>query len=114
MKLLDTDAVIDQLRKREHQLGAISVITLIEVLRGAPNEKRTRVKELLEESYPTLNLDNDSILTYCDLYARLREEGQTMPDADLLIAAGAISRGMPLETRDAHFQRLTSHGLELA
>jgi predicted nucleic acid-binding protein len=114
MKLLDTDAVIDQLRKRKHQPGAISVITLIEVLRGTTLEKRTTVKELLEESYLTLNLDNDSILTYCDLYAKLREEGQTLPDADLLIAAGAISRGMPLETRDAHFRRLTAHGLELA
>ena len=114
MRLLDTDAVIDQLRKKEHQPGAISVITLIEVLRGTTREKRTTVKELLEESYPTLNLDNPSILTYCELYAKLREEGQTLPDADLLIAAGAISRGMPLETRDAHFQRLTPHGLELA
>ena len=113
MRLLDTDAIIDQLRRKEHRPGAISVITLIEVLRGTDREKRTTVKELLEESYPTLNLDNPSILTYCDLHARLKEEGQTLPDADLLIASAAISRGIPLETRDAHFQRLTAHGLEL-
>lgn len=113
MRLLDTDAIIDQLRKKKHQPGAISVITLIEVLRGTNREKMTTVKELLEETYPTLNLDNDSILTYCDLYARLKDEGQTLPDADLLIASAAISRGIPLETRDAHFQTLTTHGLEL-
>ena len=113
MRLLDTDAIIDQLRTKEHRPGAISVITLIEVLRGTSQEKRTTVKELLEESYPTLNLDNPSILTYCDLYAKLKEEGRTLPDADLLIASAAISRGIPLETRDAHFQRLTTHGLEL-
>lgn len=64
MRLLDTDAIIDQLRKKEHQPGAISVITLIEVLRGTDREKRTTVKELLEESYPTLNLDNPSTTIY--------------------------------------------------
>jgi len=114
MRVLDTDAVIDQLRRRQHRPGAISVITLIEVLRGTPSEKRATVKALLEESYPTLPLDNASVLTYCDIYAALREEGQALPDADLLIASAAISRGIPLETRDTHFQRLTPHGLELA
>ncbi|MCW4035585.1 MAG: type II toxin-antitoxin system VapC family toxin [Candidatus Bathyarchaeota archaeon] len=114
MKLLDTDAVIDQLRRREHEPGWISVITLIEVLRGIPEGKRRRAKELIDESYDTLSLDNEAILTYCALYQELRERGQVVPDADLLIAATAMSRGIPLETGDAHFQRLKEHGLEIA
>ena len=114
MKLLDADALIDQLRTREHEPGGISVITLIEFLRGIPDEKREQAKELIEESYETLGLDNDAVLTYCTLYRRLRQEGEAVPDADLLIAATAISRDMPLQTRDAHFQRLKEHGLEIA
>jgi predicted nucleic acid-binding protein len=35
MILLDTDAVIEMLRKKRYAAGAISIITLIEVLRGA-------------------------------------------------------------------------------
>lgn len=111
MKLLDTDAVIDQLRRRKHEPGSISVITLIEVLRGIPDEKREQAKELIEESYQTLGLDNNTVLTYCTLYRRMRQEGEAVPDADLLIAATAISKDMPLKTRDAHFQKLEAYGL---
>jgi predicted nucleic acid-binding protein len=114
MKLLDTDAVIDQLKRREHEPGSIPVITLIEVLRGIPDEKREQAKELIEESYQTIGLDNDAVLTYCTLYRKLRQEGETIPDADLLIASTAISRDMPIQTRDAHFQRLAAHGLRTA
>gem|GEM_PF-7056343 len=41
--------------------GAISVITLIEALRGAPEGKREGVKSLLEDSFRILSLDNNVI-----------------------------------------------------
>lgn len=41
MKLLDTETIVEQLRKKEHEFGAISIITLIEVLRGV-KEQYTR------------------------------------------------------------------------
>ena len=114
MILLDTDAVIEMLRKRRYEAGSISIITLIEVLRGLKAEKRSKAKKLLEESFNLLNLDNSAIETYCGIYQKLREEGTPIPDADLLIAATAISKNIPLKTRDEHFKRLKHLGLKIA
>ncbi|MEM2815567.1 MAG: PIN domain-containing protein [Candidatus Bathyarchaeia archaeon] len=113
MNLLDTDVIIEMLRKKEYESGAISLITLIEVLRGLKAEKRPEVKRLLEESFTLLNIDNKTIETYCTLYGKLREEGTPIPDADLLIAATAIAHNLQLKTKDEHFQKLTTLGLTL-
>ena len=113
MNLLDTDIIIEMLRERKHEIGAISIITLTEVLRGLEARKRVKVKELLEESFNLLNLDNDVIETYCNLYHKLKEEGIPIPDADLLIAATAMSHHIALKTKDEHFERLRHLGLKL-
>lgn len=113
MNLLDTGIIIELLRDRRHEAGAISTITLIEVLRGIEAKKRSRVKELLEESFNLLDLNNKVIETYCNLYQELREEGKSIPDADLLIAATAISHDIALKTKDEHFERLGKLGLKL-
>jgi len=113
MNLLDTDILLELLHERRHEVGAISIITLIEVLRGLEARKRAKVKELLEESFNLQGLDNEIIETYSNLYRRLRKEGISIPDADLLIAATAISRNMTLKTRDEHFERLRELGLKL-
>ncbi|MFQ6068817.1 MAG: PIN domain-containing protein [Candidatus Bathyarchaeia archaeon] len=113
MNLLDTDTIIEMLRERRHEVGAISIITLTEVLRGLEARKRAKVKELLEESFNLLNLDNEVIGTYCNLYHKLKEEGTLIPDADILIAATAITHNITLKTKDEHFERLTHLGLKL-
>lgn len=113
MNLLDTDIIIELLQTRKYEVGAISVITLIEVLRGLQAEKRVKAKKLLEESFDVLNLDNKVIETYCSLYNKLKDEGRQMPEADLLIAATAISSDIALKTRDEHFDRLIRLGLKL-
>jgi len=63
MNLLDTDAVIRLLRERRYEVGRITVVTLIEVLRGIEDEKRTEIKGLLEDSFDRVNLDNKVITT---------------------------------------------------
>jgi len=73
--------VIDGLQYDEPRTGSISVITLLELLRGVSDWLRSR--------------------------------GETIPEADVIIAATAISRGMELETRDEHFVRLVGYGLKL-
>ena len=113
MNLLDTDAVISLLRERRYEAGAISVVTLIEVLRGIEEERRADIKELLEQSFDIVNLNNEVIKNYCNLYHKLRERGETIPDADLIIAATAISHNLPLKTGDKHFERLKNFGLQL-
>lgn len=111
MNLLDTDAIIELLRKKTYEAGYISIITLIEVLRGVQDETRMEVKKLLEESFDVTSLDNKAIITYCTLYQKLREKGETIPDADLLVAATAISSNLHLKTGDKHFERLKPLGL---
>lgn len=113
MNLLDTDAVIKLLRERRYEAGCITVVTLIEVMRGIEDEKRTDIKGLIEESFDVVNLDNKVVNTYCTLYHKLREKGETIPDADLLIAATAISHDLPLKTGDKHFERLKAFGLRI-
>ena len=109
MKVLDTSIVVELVRKRSYEAGAISIITLIEVLRGVKAEKISEVKKLLEEAFKVLTLDNKVIETY----GKLKEESETIPDADLLIAATAISHNTTLKTEDKHFQRLKNLGLKL-
>ena len=113
MKLFDTDAVVDLLKEKRYEAGAISVLTLVEVLRGLAAEKRALTKKLLEESFSVFGLDNKVIETYCSLYRSLKKEGTPVPDADLLIAATAMSRDLALKTGDEHVRRLAKFGLRL-
>ncbi|HID18704.1 TPA: type II toxin-antitoxin system VapC family toxin [Candidatus Bathyarchaeota archaeon] len=109
MTLLDTSVILDLLRKKRYEAGSISVITLIEILGGIGVEKRAKVKELLEESFTVLSLDNKVIEVYC----MLRDKGVPIPDADLLIAATALSRNLPIKTKDQHFKKVKKFGLKL-
>jgi len=112
-KLIDTSALVDDLRRGVLEEGALSVITLIEVLRGVSEGKRESVKSLLEESYAILGIDNSVVLAYCELYSELRKRGELVPDADLLVAATALAHGLTLVTKDRHFERLGKYGLKL-
>ncbi len=113
MNLLDTGIIIEMIRKKKNELGFISPVTIIEILRGVETKKRLRVKELLEETFRPLNIDNKIIMTYCTLHENLKEQGALIPDADLLIAATAIAYDLTLKTKDEHFQRLKPLGLKL-
>lgn len=112
MNLLDTGIIIEMLKQKRYSPGAISPLALIEVLRGIESKKRIRVKHLLEESFSVVNLDNSTIETYCDIYCKLKKEGNPLSDADLLIAALAMAHNLTLETNDEHFQRLKPLGLK--
>lgn len=113
MNLIDTGILIDMLKQKRYIPGAISPLTLIEVLRGLDDNKRMHIKELLEESFAIINLDNTIIVKYCDLYCKLKKEGNPLSDADLLIAATAMAHNLILETTDRHFNRLKDFGLKL-
>ncbi len=113
MNILDTGVIIDMLKAKKYSSGAISPLSLIETLRGIENKKRTKVKHLLEESFAVINLDNKIIETYCDVYCKLKKDGNPLPDADLLIAATAMAYNLTLETNDEHFRRLVPLGLKI-
>jgi predicted nucleic acid-binding protein len=113
MNLLDTGIVTEMLKEKEQRQGIISIITLAEILRGINTQKRPAIKRLLEESFAVLNLDSTVVEKYCDLYSNLKKQGTLLPDADLFIAATAMTHDLTLETTDAHFQRLKPNGLKL-
>ena len=112
MNLLDTGIVIDIMENNNYAPAFISPITLLEVLRGIDDKKRPIAKQLLEESFTVLSLDDNIIETYCKIYRQLKKEGNLPPDADLLIAATAIAHDLNLQTKDVHFQRLKPLGLK--
>mgnify|MGYP006307828097 FL=1 len=113
MNLYDTNIVIDQLQNRQPFPGKISVLTLIELLRGIPEEKRRKLSSSLEELYNVETISNEIILEYCSIYTILKKEGLLIPDADLLIAATALANQCELITNDSHFKRLEKNGLKL-
>ena len=101
------------MKKDVYDKALISSITLLEVLRGIDDKKRLQVRQLLEESYSVMNLDDSIIEAYCMVYRKLKDDGSLLPDADLIIAATAIAHNLVLETKDTHFLRLKAMGLKL-
>lgn len=113
MSLLDTSMVIKHLQEKTPHTGHISILTLIEILRGIPIEKRVNVKESFEELYRIYHLDNEIINEYCRLYDTLKQEGKLIPETDIIIAATAIAKKITLATLDTHFTRLEKYGLKI-
>mgnify|MGYP000613180994 CR=1 FL=1 len=114
MKLFDTSIVIRMIRERKFQIGAISILTIIEILRGVSEEKREKIKSRLEKAFDTIPLDNKVIHEYCKLYQFLKNEGKLIPDADLLIAASAKAYNLELVTMDEDFNRLKKYGVKVS
>ena len=113
MRLINTSWLIELLKRGSYEEGSISVITLIEVLRGIGADKRGVVKRLLEENYDVIGLSNEVIKVYCNLYDELKRREKVIPDADLPIASTAIAHNLTLKTRDKHFTELRDLGLKL-
>ncbi len=106
MIILDTDVLIEVIRRGVKPGDwAISIITLIEFLRGVSSSKVSAVKDRLERAFTE---------TYCRLYRKLKKRDDLISDADLLIAATSIALKIPLATLNVkHFNRLRREGLEL-
>jgi len=113
MKLVNTGIFDRLLRRGELREGCISVITLIEILRGVPAHKRREVKLALEEIYTIIPLDHEIIQEYCNLYEALKRRGIKISDADLLIAASAKAKNLTLVTADKGFERLRELGIKV-
>lgn len=120
--LLDTDIlsalmrkdpiVVDRARRYLAEQGqlTISLITRYEILRGL--KARNAVKQLARfdefcASNEVLPITDDIIVRASGIYADLRQKGQLIPDADILIAATAIQHGLALSTNNVgHLGRI--------
>lgn len=126
--LLDTNIVSYILKRRDLGVNRkleearrsgeevfISCITYYEIKRGLLALNATR--QLADFSYffqiyPILYLDNVEILeTACRIHADLKKKGRPIQDADVLIAATAITRGLVLVSNDSDMGRV--EGVEL-
>lgn len=118
--LLDTDAVVNQLRGktkiRENIIedgAAISIITFGELLYGA--EKSINRKNSLDIingfisdlQIEILGLNQEIMAIYAKIKKSLEEKGKKLDEFDLLIAATAISYSLPIVTLNLrHFNRI--------
>lgn len=117
----DTDVLVDLLRGTEAVAARVSElpddaflcvthIAIYELLRGAyavgHADECQRVLHFIEQ---TLAAD----VLAAEWWAQLRAQGTPLPDADLIIAAGAMAAGATLVTRNhKHFSRIPSVRVE--
>jgi tRNA(fMet)-specific endonuclease VapC len=95
----------------------ISCITSYEIKRGLVAVNAT--KQLADfniyflRKYEVLFLDDIEIIEQaCKIHADLKVKGRPIQDADILIAATAITRGLILVSNDSDLQRVEGLSLE--
>lgn len=126
MKVLDTDVCIEILRGNPRVLerrqaspdrAATTWITACELAYGAansrhPDQNQTLVTEFLS-TLPILDLSLPSALLFGQHKARLRRNGASVADADLMIASIALAQGATLVTGNIrHYDRFEGLPLE--
>ena len=126
--LLDTNVLTAILKKNEkisnklEEVGFIgqevfiSCIAYYESKRGLIYANATRQLSDLNEvcrQYRVLFLDNIEIIEKaCEIHANLKRRGLPIQEADILIAATAITRGLILVSHDSDMQRVPGITLE--
>lgn len=93
----------------------LSPTVVAEIAYGAyrsqqPGDGLKRV-DIIVSRIPMLQLDKEVGFTVADLKNSLVTTNLLIPENDIWIAATAITYGLTLVARDAHFNRLTPYGL---
>jgi tRNA(fMet)-specific endonuclease VapC len=87
-----------------------SVITRYEVLRGLLAKGATKQQSTFDQlcaASRVLPLNDSIIVQAATIYADLHRRGELISDADILIAATAITHGLAVVTNnEAHFRRI--------
>ena len=125
--ILDTDTCIywlkgyERIEKKIIQTGLanilITVITECElyygVFKSAKKEKNLSVVKELKKKIQTLHTTEGISYTYGKLKSELENRGQTIDDADLMIASIALSNNATLVTNNIeHFKRIPGLKIE--
>jgi predicted nucleic acid-binding protein len=91
---------------------AVSIIAVAEVYEGAfgtphPHEALAGLRDFLGE-FAVLPVTDSIVERFARMRAALRQQGQLIPDMDLLIAATAMQEDLTLVTRNVrHFSRIS-------
>jgi tRNA(fMet)-specific endonuclease VapC len=121
--LLDTSTLSDVMRGQnspveavaaaylaQHGQFTLSILTRYEILRGlyarGASQQVQRFEAQCQRSR-ILPLSDEIIVRAATLYGELHRRGQLISDADLLIAATALTHGLQLVTENrSHFERI--------
>lgn len=69
---------------------------------------------MIEEGFIILYHDNQIIRKASKIWVSMKKTGEMIDDRDILIAAAAISKQIPLFTRNVkHYEKLNKFGLNL-
>ncbi len=123
VKLLDTSTLSEVMKKRDphveemarrylkvHHRFTFSLLTRFEILRGLHAKKALRKLERFEHFCAmsvVLPLTDPIVVKAAEIYAALRNRGELIGDADILIAATALVNDLDLITENVdHFSRI--------
>lgn len=103
-------------KRRQGQFIGISGITYYEIQRGLLRSNATKKLALFQQfcqDYPILFLDDIKIFEKAsEIHADLTSRGQIIQDADILIAATAITHDLILVSHDSDLTRVKDLQLE--
>ena len=89
---------------------AVPIVALGEFLFGIGQSRlRVQYERWLQTNLPLLNVlpaGQQTARCYADIRRELKLAGQPIPSNDIWIAALAREHGLPLVTRDSHFERV--------
>jgi tRNA(fMet)-specific endonuclease VapC len=120
--LLDTDTLSAAMKRHPavlaklgdylavHGLLSFSIITRYEVLRGLKAKNATTQIQTFESvcaASEIIPLTDEIVVKAADIYADLRQRGEPIGDADILIAASCLVHGLAVVTNnESHFGRI--------
>lgn len=93
-----------------------NTISYFESKRGLLASQATRKMpdfDEMRQDYDMLGIDSEAVLDKAsEIYATLKPQGKLLPDADILIAAIALTYNLILVTDDGHFDRISGLKVE--
>jgi predicted nucleic acid-binding protein len=116
--ILDTNAISDLFNDRPALIGLLSGVSPLHLPVVAIGEYRfgllrSRARSVLEpkllrlaERSVVLTLDLDTTEHYAEIREELRAQGRPIPTNDLWIASLARQHGLPVVSRDPHFDHV--------
>ncbi|MDO8444696.1 MAG: type II toxin-antitoxin system VapC family toxin [Deltaproteobacteria bacterium] len=94
----------------EHESLTISILSYYEILRGLKDlgsKKKLQAFDKFINDCEVEELERPVIVKAADIYVNLKREGKLVEDADILIAATAMNKGLAVVTdNEKHFRRI--------
>lgn len=114
--ILDTSALIEIFDKDRHRDlldndCQISIVSVYEYIRY--KKEKEGAKLFLEGAFETFGLSNPIILIAARIFIALKENGITVKENDVYIAATALANGVDLYTKDKDFLAIKRHFKDL-